>query len=135
MTVLSIVEKSLIQAVVTSAITSYAIGDYAVISVPWTNYSFSAWQTGAIVGASSSLLSDSLHYIVKKEIPLHDKVNDMASMGLGIVSSGLAFNGALYLMYQDLPEQYGLLKGMVSGAVAEYSSSFIYNLLKSYSFI
>ena len=130
---MEMIEKSVIQGAITSAITCYWLGNDVILSLPFTSYEVPCWGVGAVLGVASSLVSDAVHYVVKEEIPLESKVNDMASNALGIVSSGVVFNGVLYALYPALPSQYGVLAGMVSGAIAEYGASFTYNLLKSYS--
>lgn len=128
---LNMIEKGVIQSAVTSGAVCYWMG---CGTSALTNYGFlKSWQVGALAGAISSVTSDALHYLVKEETHLADKVNDMASMGLSVVSSGLVFNSALYILQPNMPNGYGLLAGMVTGAVSEYASSFVYNLLKSYS--
>ena len=128
---LNMIEKGAIQSAITSASVSYYMSGARAL-VPMFGY-VQAWQIGALAGFASSLVSDGLHYLVKEELHLADKVNDIGAMGLGLVSSGFVFNGVLYLLYNRLPQDYGILAGMVTGAVTEYATSFLYNLLKSYS--
>ena len=136
MTVTQMVEKSLIQSAFTSAITCYWLGNETVLFLPQVfSNSVPCWVFGAVTGGISSIVNDTLHAFVKYEVPLEEKVGDVASLGLGMLSSGLVFQGILYALDPKLVSQYGLLAGLATGAISEVGASFTYNLLKTNSYI
>ena len=90
----------------------------------------SVWQVAALLGVVTGAASTGLHYFVKEEIPLSEKANDMASVALGAVASGMFYTGGLYMLGGgQLVRGYGLVPAIATGAAMDYAASFLTNML------
>ena len=91
-----------------------------------TTRNFPLYQVAALVGVLTGAASTGLHYVVKEEIPLPEKANDMASAVLGAAAAGMAYTGGLYMLGGgNLINNYGVFNSVLTGASVDYVSSFL----------
>jgi len=119
---MNVLKKAGIQGIYTAV--AFKLFNGSFNSVYMFGMDFSLLTAGFVVGAVSSVVSDTLHSYVYSEIPVKDKYNDMMALGLNSVLAGAVFLGVLYGINPVIPQSAGLIKTFGIGAMGELVSAY-----------
>ncbi len=82
-----------------------------------------------MTGAVASLLSDFVHQLVHKELPVSKKNKDLGAQALGLVTSGVVYVGAMTIYEPVSASQMGYITLFSLGALAEYLATISQSML------
>lgn len=124
-----LVEKALMQSVVTGGATCLYFGMEQLAQVPYIGETKLCY-VGAGVGLLASIANDMIHSFVLEEIPINKKAEEEAAMVVAVGTGALVYHFGLSLVNPALAADTGLVANCVIGGGSELASSFAYNLLR-----
>ena len=127
---LNILEKSAINGVITGLASGVTTGLKYKVPMPFTNRVMPLYVFCAGAGIVASIVSDAVHYVVKNEINISKKGADENSLYLGAIAGAVAYWGIVGIANRYLQQDMGSTTLLLTGAVAEVSSSIGYNFIK-----
>ena len=127
----NMLEKAAINGVITAAASGVTTGFQWRVPMPFTNKAMPLFVFCAGAGLVSSLVSDGVHYLAKQEIKIDKKGADESSLYLGAIAGAVTYWGIVGVTNYYLQQDIGTTTLLLTGAVAEVSSSIAYNFIKN----
>lgn len=127
---LNILEKAAISSIITGAASMITTGAKFRVPCVFMKGSCPLFVFTGLAGATTSVLNDGIHYLIKNEVHISKKAQDEASLYLGALAGAGVYYGVMYLVNPLLVRDMGYKTILATGAVAEIGSSMTYNLIK-----
>ena len=126
-------KKALVHGAVASGSTIWLLGTSAGIMINcWgmmsEPMSVPFWAFGLGAGISASYLADLIHFNVKEEVPLHQKIEDTSSLIIGSCMTSGILAAQFYLANPDLIKEFGMVNIIMIGVVSEITSAYLINM-------
>ena len=132
---MDVVEKAGINGIITGAASAAVFGLQPVVVPQFMSNTIPLYLYMFLGGVASSLVTDSFHVFMKKEIPLSKKANDRASVVSGLAINAIAFYGLLRGVNQNISNDLGMFTTLAIGAASEFASASSYTYLKEKMYI
>lgn len=125
--------KAVIQGILTSTVSCYWVlnkGSRSLyVNLPLIRKPIPISVFMGVLGAISSVGSDLVHTLIKKEVPISAKTQEQSSMILGALLGGGVMTLGLYLTNGDSIREYGLINALLVGGASDIASSFATNMI------
>ena len=123
-------EKAGINGLIAGLATIPFFGTDATIFVPFAKSSAPLSFLAFAVGGVGSLTGDLAHSFIKKEVHIAKKWKDRTSLITGVAINAGLFAGLLYMYDPKVLTDFGYLKALGVGGLAEFAGSASYTYLK-----